>query len=81
VVFKRAHGPGQRIRAHEGLDRLLERHGEHVANLDLAPVGSARADWKKSQVGDGWLVVRHPDLGRALELADEFSTELRVVAG
>jgi hypothetical protein len=52
-----------------------------VANLDLAPVGSARADWKKSQVGDGWLVVRHPDLGRALELADEFSTELRVVAG
>lgn len=81
IVFKRAHGPGERIRAHEGLDRLLERHGEHVANLELSPVGARRADWKKSQVGDGWIVVRHPDLPRALELADEFGTELRIVAG
>ncbi len=81
VVFKRAHGPGGRIRAHEGLDRLLARHGEHVANLELTPVGGARADWKKSQVGDGWIVVRHPDLSRALELADEFGSELRIVAG
>jgi hypothetical protein len=79
VVFKRAVGQG-RIRAYEGLDRLMARYGEHVPVVDLAPIGSPRRDWKSSAIGDGWIVVRHPDLGTCLALGDAFASELRLVA-
>jgi hypothetical protein len=79
VVFKRAVGQG-RIRAYEGLDRLMARYGEHVPVVDLAPIGSPRRDWKSSAIGDGWIVVRHPDQGTCLALGDAFASELRLVA-
>ncbi len=80
VVFKRAVGQG-RIRAYEGLDRLMARYGEHVPVVDLAPIGSPRRDWKSSAIGDGWIVVRHPDRDTCLALGDAFASELRIVAG
>lgn len=79
IVFKRAVGSG-RIRAHEGLDGLLGRYGEHVIHMDLNPIGAPCRDYRKVVTGDGWIVVRHPDLGATLELADAFSNELRLVA-
>ena len=30
---------------------------------------------------DGYLIVRHPDLGACLEMADRVGTHLRLVAG
>jgi len=80
VVFKRAVGQG-RIRAYEGLDRLMARYGEHVPVIDLAPIGAPRRDWKASAVGDGWIVVRHQDLDTCLALGDAFASEFRIVAG
>ena len=41
-VFKRASGAG-RITHYEGLDQLLAEYGEHVAALELLPVGAAAA--------------------------------------
>ena len=79
VVFKRAVGEG-RIRAYEGLDRLMARFGERVPGVDLAPIGSPRRDWKSSAIGDGWIVVRHPDRDTCLAMGDAFASELRLVA-
>jgi phosphoribosylaminoimidazole carboxylase (NCAIR synthetase) len=80
VIFKRAQGPGQIIRRVENLDTLLARYGESIVNIDLVPVGQPRRDWRKIAVGDGWVVVRHPDLGTTLEIADRVSTDLRLIA-
>lgn len=80
VIFKRAQGPGQIIRRVENLETLLARYGEAIVNIDLVPVGQPRRDWRKIAVGDGWVVVRHPDLGTTLEIADRVSTDLRLIA-
>jgi hypothetical protein len=58
----------------------MARYGEHVPVVDLAPIGSPRRDWKSSAIGDGWIVVRHPDQGTCLALGDAFASELRLVA-
>jgi hypothetical protein len=79
VVFKRAIGQGI-VRAYEGLDRLMARYGEHVCVVDLVPIGSPRRDWRSSAIGDGWVVVRHPDLQACLQMGDAFAAELRLIA-
>jgi hypothetical protein len=80
VVFKRAIGQG-RIRAYEGLETLLARHGEHIPVVDLAPIGAPRRDWTQTVVGDGWLIARHPNLQQTYEIADRIGTDLRILAG
>lgn len=79
VVFKRAVGDGQRIARVEGLEPLLGEFGEHFVLVDLNPVGAPRRDWRQVIEGDGWIVVRHPDLGATLRLADRVSAEVRLV--
>ncbi|MCC6782973.1 MAG: ATP-grasp domain-containing protein [Planctomycetes bacterium] len=79
VVFKRAEGDGT-IRRIEGLDGLLARYGEHVAHIDLVRVGEKRRDWRQVVTGDGWVVVRHPELETTLRMADQFGTDLRIYA-
>lgn len=79
-VFKRARGSG-RISGIEGLDRLLADHGEHVVSLDLLPVGAPRRGWRQLLLGDGMVVVRHPDLDTTLRMADRFAGELILHAG
>ena len=80
MIFKRAQGDGI-VREHRGLGELLRRYGQYVANIELTPIGSPRRDWKKVVVGDGWIVVRHPDLGACLEISKSFANDLTVVAG
>ena len=80
VIFKRAEGAG-RITRHEGLDRLLAEYGEHVAALDLLPVGAPRRDWRASIVSDGMVIVRHRELPKVLEMTQRFATDLRLYAG
>jgi len=81
VVFKRSQGQGQRVVRYEGLESLLMRHGEHIVNIELTPLGAPRRDWRKVVVGDGWVVARHPNLELTVEIADRISTDLRLVAG
>jgi len=80
IIFKRASGHGH-IRRIEGLDRILGSFGEHIPALDLLPVGAHRRDWVKTLLSDGFVFVRHPDLGTTCELADRVGTELQMYAG
>jgi hypothetical protein len=79
MVFKRAQGDGI-VRAHKGLKELMQRYGKHVATIELTPIGEPKRDWKKVVVGDGWIVVRHPDLAACLEMSERFVNDLTVVA-
>ncbi len=78
-IFKRARGAG-RITRYEGLDRLLAQYGEHVAAVDLLPVGAPRRDWRATLIADGMVIVRHPDLEPALDMARRFAADLHLFA-
>jgi biotin carboxylase len=80
MVFKRAQGEGI-VREHRGLRELLQRYGAHVATIELTPVGEPKRDWQKVVVGDGWIVVRHPDLATTLQMSERFVNDLTVIAG
>ena len=80
TVFKRALGRG-RITRIEGLERLKHDLGASLVWENLLPVGASRRDWLQTLVSDGFLVVRHPDLGRTVQMADRIGSELQLVAG
>lgn len=80
VIFKRSEGAGRTITRIEGLDALLSKYGEYVPSIELNRVGQPRKDWRKVLVGDGWIVARHPNLETLLDIADSFSTHLRLFA-
>ncbi len=80
VIFKRAEGVG-RITRIEGLESIMAHFGPHVAHVDLVPVGEPRRDFRQIAEGDGWVVVRHPDLETTVDLADHVATHLRMFAG
>ncbi len=79
VVFKRAQGQG-RIRAVEGLERLVARYRPHIVRIDLLPPGAPRRNWKQTLLSDGHIIVRHPDLMATLEMADRIGTDLQMHA-
>ncbi len=79
IIFKRAQGRG-RIYRIEGLEHLLSKYGEHIVLIDLLPPGSERRNWRQTLLSDGYLVVRHPDLRRTLEIADAVGTDLQLYA-
>jgi formate-dependent phosphoribosylglycinamide formyltransferase (GAR transformylase) len=79
-IFKRARGQG-RIQRYEGLEALLSEMGQHIVALELNPIGAPRRDWRKVLVGDGMVIVRHPDLATTVELAARVATRLVVIAG
>ena len=79
AIFKRARGSG-RITHAEGLDALLARYGEHVALLDLLPVGAPRRDWRSTVTGDGMIVVRHPELQQVIEMTEAFAGDFQLFA-
>jgi hypothetical protein len=79
-IFKRASGQG-RIERIEGIDRIKHRLGDALVVMDLLPIGAPRRDWIQTLIGDGYVCLRHPDLGTALELADYVGSELQMYAG
>jgi hypothetical protein len=79
-VFKRAEGKG-RIQRIEGLDRIKQLYGPHIAHIDLLPVGAPRRDWVQTLVSDGYIVLRHPELSTLMQMADTVATDLRLYAG
>lgn len=79
-IFKRARGRG-RIQRYEGLEALMSEIGQHVVAMDLNPIGSPRRDWKNVLVGDGMLIVRHPDLQTTIDLAGRVASRMQIIAG
>jgi len=80
VTFKRAQGQG-RIQRIAGLDRLKQEFGSLLVEEQLTPVGAPRRNWKQTLVGDGYVVVRHPELKTLLHMADRVATEVQLYAG
>ena len=78
-IFKRAHGDG-RITGVRGLDTLRAAYGDDVVLVDLLPVGAPRRDWRATVMGDGWVVVRHHDLQRVIEMTERFAGDLHLYA-
>jgi hypothetical protein len=78
-IFKRAKGLG-RITHYEGLDQLMAQFGEHVAAVDLLPIGAPRRDWRATLVSDGMVIVRHSDLATTVALTERFATDLQLYA-
>ncbi|NNL30062.1 MAG: hypothetical protein HKO77_03525, partial [Gemmatimonadetes bacterium] len=60
---------------------LMSEIGQHVVALDLNPIGSPRRDWRKVLVGDGMVIVRHPDLQTTIDMAGRVASQLEIVAG
>jgi hypothetical protein len=79
-IFKRARGDG-RITGYEGLDALLAEYREHVAAVELLPVGASRRDWRATTISDGLVIIRHRELAAATEIAERFAAELHLHAG
>ncbi len=80
IIFKRARGVG-RITHVEGLQKLLAEYGDHVALVDLLPVGAPRRDWRATVISDGTVVVRHPELQPLIEMTERFASDLHLYAG
>lgn len=80
MVFKRAVGDG-RITGVVGREMFHHAAGEWLVADTLLPVGSHRRDWKATLVSDGFLVVRHPELGKVHALMDRAINEVRLYAG
>ncbi|MEJ2540861.1 MAG: ATP-grasp domain-containing protein [Gemmatimonadota bacterium] len=78
-IYKRARGRG-RIQRYEGLDAILNEMGPHILELDLNPIGAPRRDWQQLLVGDGMVVLRHPELETARAMAEKVAAHLHVVA-
>ena len=79
TVFKRAHGQG-RIVAIAGLAGLRRDFGQHIVWENLLPVGAQRRNWLQTLLSDGFLVVRHPELAKTVEMADRIGRELKLYA-
>ena len=60
---------------------MQQRFGEHVVWNTLLPPGTPRRDWRQTLVSDGFIMLRHPDLDKTLEMADAVGSELHLVAG
>ena len=75
AIFKRARGQG-RISAIHGLEGLHRRFGDAIVAEHLLPIGAPRRNWKQTLLSDGYLIVRHPELERCLEMADAVGTDL-----
>jgi len=79
AIFKRARGQGH-ICSIQGLNSLRHRFGEHIVVEDLLPIGAPRRNWRQTLLSDGYLIVRHPELERTLEIADAVGTDLQIEA-
>ncbi|MDH3223100.1 MAG: hypothetical protein OEO23_05245, partial [Gemmatimonadota bacterium] len=79
-VFKRARGQGV-IQRYEGLEYVLAEFGPWICAIELNPIGSPRRDWKNVLVGDGMVILRHPDRDTALAMRNHVQAHLHIVAG
>jgi hypothetical protein len=48
--------------------------------LELLPVGAPRRDWRATTIGDGMVIIRHPDLHAAWDIAPRFAAGLHLYA-
>lgn len=79
VVFKRARGMG-RIYRIDGLNQVRDFCGDGIVHENLQPIGAYRRDWKATLISDGYIILRHPDLNKTIEMADFIGKNLTLYA-
>jgi hypothetical protein len=80
IIFKRALGEGVITRV-EGVERFMQRFGQHVVAEQLLRPGQRRRNWLQTLVSDGFVAVRHPDIGETLRMAEAAATDIQLYAG
>jgi len=80
AIFKRAIGQG-RIQRVEGMDAFRRRWGRGICWDNLPAIGTPRKDWRQSLIGDGFLIVRHPQWGEAWRMMEDAIGSVRLIAG
>ncbi len=79
-IFKRAQGQGNISRV-DGLTHLMSEYGEWIATVELLPIGAPRRNWLQTLISDGMVIIRHPNLDSAMEIAGHVCTDLQMYAG
>ncbi len=79
MVFKRAQGQG-RIARIVGHDALRAVCGRWLVADELLPIGHPRRDWKQTLLSDGFVAMRHPELGSLHRMMDRAIEGLQVFA-
>jgi hypothetical protein len=79
MIFKRARGQG-RIKSVHGLETLQAKLGPSLLRHELLPIGARRRNWKQTLLSDGFLLLRHADLGTTLGMADLVAEKLVITA-
>ncbi len=80
MVFKRAQGRG-RIQKIVGRQSLHDLCGPWLLADELLPIGHPRRDWKQTLLSDGFVAMRHPDLGKLHVMMDQAIERLAIYAG
>ena len=79
AIYKRARGVG-RITRYEGADELNTKYGEHVVWNTLLPPGTPRRNWKQTILSDGFVMLRHPDLQKTIDMGNAVASDLHIYA-
>lgn len=80
IIYKRAIGRGH-IQRIEGLNTLRRRCGSWLVHEELLPIGAPRRDWEQTLLGDGHVIVRHPDLEACRAMMNMAINDLKIYAG
>jgi hypothetical protein len=78
-LTKRAQGQGV-IRRIDGVDKVRRALGDQLVAVNLLNVGEHRRDWKLTLLGDGWVVVRDPDLQACMDASDYVGQTIQMYA-
>ena len=79
IVFKRAMGEGT-ITHIDGLGEFIKACGPALVSEELLKPGQRRRNWKQTLVSDGFVLLRHPEYRKALDLANMAATEIKMYA-
>ena len=71
---------GGRIKSYEGADALNAKYREFVVWNTLLPPGTPRRNWKQTILSDGFVMLRHPDLDKTIEMGNAVANDLHVYA-
>lgn len=78
TIYKRAKGQGHIYKMEGG--ELLQKYKDHIVWDALLPIGARRRNWRHTYVSDGFIMLRHPDLEKTLEMADDITANLHLYA-
>lgn len=78
-LTKRAQGQGI-IRRIDGVDKVRRALGDQLVAVNLLNLGDHRRDWKLTLLGDGWVVIRDPDVKACMDASDYVGQTIQMYA-